>query len=152
MAGEIANSQMTDTLSVIGLTGYYPAPVGTTIGGIEFECETIKTSIGAPDPDNPLPVIIIDAEKSLGKYNQVPGTPIPPYPGPPTPPVIDRPALLPVQNTTVFFEGKLVPVAGDEMTTAPPTTPLTRPIIENGLTSPTLYPTIKIGTQTITPT
>ena len=148
MAGEIVNPAMIDTLSVIGPTGYYPL----SIGGVTYECETIKTSIGAPDPEVPLPVLIMDQEKSLGKYAPVPGSPIPPYPGPPAPPLIQRGALIPTQNRTVFFEGKLVAVAGDHMSAEPTTTPPTRPIIENGLTSPTIYPTIKIGTQTITPT
>jgi len=143
MSGEIVNPAMIDTLSVIGPTGYYPLP----IGGVIYECETIKTSIGAPDPEVPLPVLIMDPEKSPGTHPPVPGSPIAPYPGPPAPPLIDRPALLPVQNLTVFFEGKLVAVAGDHMTAVPTTVPPTRPIIENGLTSPTIYPTIKIGTQ-----
>jgi hypothetical protein len=143
MSGEIVNPAMIDTLSVIGPTGYYPLQ----IGGVIYECKTIKTSLGAPDPEVPLPVIIMDPEKSPGTHLPVPGTPIPPYPGPPAPLLIDRPALLPVQNKSVLFEGKLVAVAGDHMTTAPTTTPPTRPIIQNELTSPTIYPTIKIGTQ-----
>jgi len=143
MSGEIVNPAMIDTLSVIGPTGYYPLP----IGGVIYTCDTIKTSLGAPDPEVPLPVIIMDPDESPGTHPFVPGTPIPPYPGPPAPLIIERPALLPVQNKSVFFEGKLVAVAGDHMTTAPTTTPQTRPIIENGLTSPTIYPTIKIGTQ-----
>lgn len=143
MSGEIVNPAMIDTLSVIGPTGYFPLP----IGGVIYTCNTIKSSLGAPDPEVPLPVLIMDPEKSPGTHPPVPGTPIPPYPGPPAPPLIDRPALLPVQNLTVFFEGKLVAVAGDHMTAVPTTTPPTRPIIQNELTSPTIYPTIKIGTQ-----
>lgn len=143
MSGEIVNPAMIDTLSVIGPTGYYPLP----IGGVIYTCDTIKTSLGAPDPEVPLPVIIMDPDESPGTHPFVPGTPIPPYPGPPAPLIIERPALLPVQNKSVFFEGKLVAVAGDHMTTAPTTTPPTRPIIQNQLTSPTIYPTIKIGTQ-----
>lgn len=143
MSGEIVNPAMIDTLSVIGPTGYYPLP----IGGVIYTCDTIKTSLGAPDPEVPLPVIIMDPDESPGTHPFVPGTPIPPYPGPPAPLIIERPALLPVQNKSVFFEGKLVAVAGDHMTAVPATVPPTRPIIQNQLTSPTIYPTIKIGTQ-----
>ena len=94
MSGEIVNPAMIDTLSVIGPTGYYPLP----IGGVIYECNTIKTSIGAPDPEVPLPVLIMDPEKSPGTHPPVPGTPIPPYPGPPAPPLIDRPALFPCRT------------------------------------------------------
>ena len=62
MSGEIVNPAMIDTLSVIGPTGYYPLP----IGGVIYECETIKTSLGAPDPEVPLPVLIMDADLYLG--------------------------------------------------------------------------------------
>ena len=86
-------------------------------------------------------------------YAPVPGT-NPVFPFIPTPATVDRPASVPVVNTRVFFGDGLgghrrVVVAGDELTTAPPTIPPTRRIDSNPLTVGTLYPTILIGTRTV---
>ena len=80
----------------------------------------------------------------------VPGTPVPgvpllPPPSLPNPTVLARPSVVGVVNSVergVYFEGKLVPVIGDGLK-APGATPDPRT-----LTTPTLYPTIFIGTRT----
>ncbi len=80
----------------------------------------------------------------------VPGTPVTgvpllPPPSLPNPTVLARPSVVGVVNSVergVYFEGKLVPVIGDGLK-APGATPDPRT-----LTTPTLYPTIFIGTRT----
>ena len=75
----------------------------------------------------------------------VPGVPLLPPPSLPNPAVLNRPSVTPVVNSVergVYFEGKLVPVIGDGITGAG-ALPSPRP-----LTTPTLYPTIIIGTRT----
>ena len=79
----------------------------------------------------------------------VPATPVPGVPlnlpNPPNPAVLNRPSVAPVVNSVergVYFEGKLVPVIGDGLN-APGAVPNPRT-----LTTPTLYPTIFIGTRT----
>lgn len=159
MAGEIVNPGMLDSPSVIGATTYPPLAIGgvlkvldkpTPEGGIYTTNGIGKTlPDGSPNP-NILPIMIMDTEKSAGTYPPVPG--VAPPPTPPTPATITRTGISPVMNppqTGVYFRGNLVSVAGDGMIAAPPTTPPIRTIIENVLTSPTLYPTIIIGTKTI---
>ena len=75
----------------------------------------------------------------------VPAVPLLPPPSLPEPAVLNRPSVTPVVNSVergVYFEGKLVPVIGDGLK-APGATPDPRT-----LTTPTLYPTIFIGTRT----
>lgn len=147
--GKIVNPGMDDTVSVIGTTIFPPQ----VIGGITKALETIKTSVPNPaagaegEPDTlQVEIEIMDVEESAGTHPSVPGSnPVPP--NIPTPPSIQRPTITPVQNTRVFFEGNLVTVAGDGMSTAPTTVPPIRPIKD--LTSPTLYPTIIIGTNPV---
>jgi len=159
MAGEIVNPGMLDSPSVIGATTYPPLAIGgvlksldepTPEGGIYTTNGGGKTnSDGSPNP-NILPIMIMDIEKSAGTYPPVPGVAPPPII--PTPATINRTELVSVVNvplTGVYFRGNLVTVAGDGLLAAPPTIPPIRPIIENVLTSPTLYPTIIIGTRTI---
>ena len=137
ITGEIANIGMSDTKSVNPDGAIYP-PI--PIGGIEEELQTIKTSVAG----KPVRMVIIDQEKSIGTHPPVT------YSNPPVgTPILSRPSITPVQNTSVFMEGQLVTVTGDGMA-GPPAVPNPRPI--TGLTSPTLYPTIRIGTNPPTPT
>ena len=139
VTGEIANIGMSDTQSVNPDGAIYPP---LPIGGIEEELKTIKTSVAGQE--KPVAMIIIDQEKSIGTHPPVT------YSNPPIgTPILSRPSITPVQNTSVFMEGQLVTVTGDGMA-GPPAVPNPRPII--GLTSPTLYPTIRIGTNPPTPT
>ena len=139
VTGEIANIGMVDTVS-IGPNGEVYPPLA--IGGIPEPLATVKTTVAGSDA--PVPVIIVDQKKSIGTHPPVP------YSNPPIGnPVLPRPSITPVQNTSVYMEGKLVTVTGDGMA-GPPAVPDPRPI--TGLTSPTLYPTIRIGTNPPTPT
>jgi hypothetical protein len=148
-AGNIVNPLMADTLSVIGTTIFPPL----SIGGVQKELETIKTSVPNPSageegqPDTlQVKIAIMDVEESAGTHPDVPGSnPVPPFI--PTPPSIQRPTITPVQNTRVFFEGNLVTVVGDGMSTAPTTVPPIRPITD--LTAPSEYPKIIIGTNPV---
>ena len=139
LTGEIANIGMVDTLSK-GPGGEVYPPLA--IGGIPKPLATIKTTVAGSDV--PKELIVIDQAKSVGTHPPVPNTAsilqIP---------VLIRPNITPVQNTSVFMEGKLVTVTGDGMA-GPPAVPNPRPI--TGLTSPTLYPTIRIGTNPPKPT
>ena len=80
-----------------------------------------------------------------GQATPVPGVPIQPL-VPPVPQILPRtPPLVPIVNIAargVYFEDKLVPVIGDGITD-----PLAAPS-PRILTTPTLYPTIFIGTRT----
>ena len=139
VTGEIANIGMVDTVS-IGPNGEVYPPLA--IGGIPEPLATVKTTVAGSDA--PVPVIIVNQATSVGAHPPVP------YSNPPFGnPVLPRPSITPVQNTSVFMEGKLVTVTGDGMA-GPPAVPNPRPI--TGLTSPTLYPTIRIGTNPPTPT
>ena len=139
ITGEIANIGMVDTLSN-GPGGEVYPPL--FIGGIPKPLATIKTTVAGFDL--PQELIIIDQAKSVGTHPPVPnsasllGVP-----------VLIRPNIAPVQNTSVFMEGELVTVTGDGMSGLP-ASPNPRPI--TGLTSETLYPTIRIGTNPPTPT
>ena len=150
-SGKIVNPLMLDTVSVIGTTIFPAQP----IGGILKELETIRTNVPNPNAGaegEPATIAekikIMDVQKSAGIHPIVPGSnPVPP--NIPTPPSIQRPTITPVQNTRVFFEGNLVTVGGDGMTTAPPTVPPIRPIVEGLSTVPSIYATIIIGTQPV---
>tara|TARA_A100001234_G_scaffold203345_1_gene197419 strand:+ start:86 stop:589 length:504 start_codon:yes stop_codon:yes gene_type:complete len=164
--GEIANPAMLDQPAgdvwKIGTTLFPPTPIGSAplilggnpakagAGGINHTFGQGKTlADGTPNP-NAAPMQIID---ETVPYAPVPGT-NPVFPFIPTPATVDRPASVPVVNTRVFFGDGLgghrrVVVAGDELTTAPPTIPPTRRIDSNPLTVGTLYPTILIGTRTV---
>ena len=164
--GEIANQYMlvqpAGDVWKIGSTTYPPTPIGSAplvlggnpakagAGGINHTFGQGKTlADGTPNP-NAAPMQIID---ETVPYAPVPGT-NPVFPFIPTPATVDRPASVPVVNTRVFFGDGLgghrrVVVAGDELTTAPPTIPPTRRIDSNPLTVGTLYPTILIGTRTV---
>ena len=139
ITGEIANIGMFDTQSVNPDGAIYP-PLG--IGGVTKSLATIKTTVEGSD--RPEELIIIDQAKSAGTHPTVL------HSNPPIgTPILQRPSITPVQNTSVYMEGKLVTVTGDGMSGAP-AVPNPRPI--TGLTSPTLYPTIRIGTNPPTPT
>lgn len=139
VTGEIANIGMSDTQSVNPDGAIYPP---LPIGGIPEPLATVKTTVAGSDV--PKELIIIDQAKSVGTHPPVP------YSNPPIgTPILQRPSITPVQNTSVFMEGKLVTVTGDGMA-GPPAVPNPRPI--TGLTSPTLYPTIRIGTNPPKPT
>ena len=146
-SGMIANPGMVDTVSVIGTTIFSPL----AIGGVLKELETIKTSIPNPSAGTEgqsdtlqVKMKVMDVAQSAGTHPDVPGSnPAPPFI--PTPPSISRPTITAVQNTRVFFEGNLVTVVSDGMTTVPTTVPPIRLITD--LTSPTEYPTIIIGTN-----
>lgn len=148
-SGKIVNPLMDDTVSVIGTTIFPPL----VIQGVQKELETIKTSVPNPSageegqPDTlQVNMKIMDVAESSGSHPDVPGTnPVPP--NIPTPPSIKRPTITAVQNTRVFFEGNLVTVAGDGMSSLPTTVPPIRPIKD--LTAPSEYPTIIIGTNPI---
>ena len=164
--GEIANPAMLDQpagdVCKIGTTLFPPTPIGSSplilggnpakagAGGINHTFGQGKTlADGTPNP-NAAPMQIID---ETVPYAPVPGT-NPVFPFIPTPATVDRPASVPVVNTRVFFGDGLgghrrVVVAGDELTTAPPTIPPTRRIDSDPLTVGTLYPTILIGTRTV---
>ena len=134
ITGEIANIGMLDTGSVNPDGAIYPPMI---IGGIPKALVTIKSTI--PGTDAPVPMIIIDQVASIGTHLPVP------YSNPPVgTPLLVRPSIVQVQNTSVFMEGNLVPVTGDGMA-GTPAIPNPRTVI--GLTSPTLYPTIRIGTN-----
>jgi hypothetical protein len=149
--GNIANPAMVDTVSVIGTTIFSPAP----IGGVLKPVEKILTSSGTNAAVNPdtgeaiaEPIQIMDVAQSGGTHPSVPGSnPVPPFI--PTPAAIQRPTIVAVRNTRVFFGGDLVTIAGDGLSTAPPTTPPIRSIVSNPLTGPSLYPNIIIGTNPI---
>ena len=139
VTGEIANIGMVDTLST-GPGGEVYPPLA--IGGIPEPLASVKTSVAGSDV--PKELIIIDQAKSVGTHPPVPNSAS--ITGQP---LLIRPSITPVQNTSVFMEGKLVTVTGDGMAGLP-ASPNPRPI--TGLTSPTLYPTIRIGTNPPTPT
>jgi hypothetical protein len=129
--GNIATPVTLDTLSTFGTTVFPPL----AIGGKQKTMETIKTGEDF--------FKIMDPTESAGTHPPVPGSnPVPPYI--PTPTQIQRPSIVAVQNTSVYFEGNLVTVSGDGMDSDPPTVPTPRP-----LTEPTIYPTILIGTRTV---
>lgn len=135
--GTIVNPSMLDTISTspVQPTTTYP-PQG--IGGITKTLQTILSG-----GDTPQPIEVMDVEESMGTHPLVLGV----DPAlPPNYPSIDRPSIVAVQNTTVFFEGELVTCAGDAMLSAPITIGAPRPIIDP-LTIQTNYPTIRIGTN-----
>ena len=128
--GCIADSTTVDTASA-NATAVYPVQ---SHGGRNITCNTIYSD-GAR-----LKHIDVNADPT-----DVAGTPIQPL-VPPVPQLLPRtPPLVPIVNTAargVYFEDKLVPVIGDGITgigAAPDPRPLT---------TPTLYPTIFIGTRT----
>ena len=128
--GCMADTSTVDTPSA-NPTANYPL---LSHGGGNVICTTIF-AFGAPltHMDPTVPAI------------PVPGVPILPPPSLPNPAVLGRASVAPIVNSVergVYFEGKLVPVIGDGLR-APGATPDPRP-----LTTPTLYPTIFIGTRT----
>ena len=130
--GNIATPVTLDTLSTFGTTVFPPL----AIGGKTKKMKTIRTG-------KEIPIEIMDPTESATLHPPVPGSnPAPPYI--PIPTQIERPSIVPVQNTSVFFEGNLVTVSGDGMGSVPPTVATPRP-----LTEPTIYPTILIGTRTV---
>ena len=130
IVGCIADSTTVDTASA-NATAAYPIQ---SHGGRNITCNTIYSD-GAR-----LKHIDVDADPT-----DVAGTPIHPV-VPPVPQILPRtPPLVPIVNIAargVYFEDKLVPVIGDGIT-APLAAPSPRI-----LTTPTLYPTIFIGTRT----
>ena len=161
--GDIANPAMLDNpdgpVWSIGITTYPPTPIGSSLLVLEGDAEgnrAIMTTNGqgktlADGSSNPniLPIMIID--------ETVPYAPVPGVGGPlgiPTPSQIERETSLATVNSRVFFgdgQGgyRRVVVAGDELPSAPPTIPPLRRIHSDPLTSPTLYPTIVIGSRTV---
>ena len=127
--GCIADSTTVDTVST-NPTATYPVQ---SFGGRNITCNTIYSD-GARlkhldrthDPTDVYGVII------------QPLVPVVPQPLPRTPPVV---GIVNTEARGVYFEGKLVPVIGDGITGAG-ASPSPRP-----LTTPTLYPTIHIGTK-----
>ena len=129
IVGCIADSTTVDTASA-NATAVYPIQ---SHGGRNITCNTIYSD-GAR-----LKHIDVDADPT-----DVAGTPIQPL-VPPVPQLLPRtPPLVPIVKIAargVYFEGILVPVIGDAITGAG-AVPEKRP-----LTTPTLYPTIHIGTK-----
>ena len=137
--GNIANPAMLDTLSSIPTTIYPPLP----IGGVLMSIPTVLTNEGK---ENEEAIQIMDVQESKGSHPQVAGV-NPVFPFIPVPSTIDRNiGIVPVKNLSVYFEGKLVTIAGDGLATAPPTIPPIRPIV---LSSPSQYATIIIGTNPV---
>ena len=128
--GCIADSTTVDTVST-NATATYPIQ---SHGGRNITCLTIYSNGARLKHIDP----IVDP-------TDVAGTPIQPL-VPPVPQLLPRtPPIVGIVNTEargVYFEGKLVPVIGDGITGAG-ASPSPRP-----LTTPTLYPTIHIGTRT----
>jgi len=128
--GCIADSTTVDTVSA-NPTATYPIQ---SHGGDNITCNTIYS--------NEAKIQHIDITSDPTDVTGVPINPlVPPVPQPlpRTPPVVG------IVNTAargVYFEGILVPVIGDGITGAG-AVPAVRP-----LTTPTLYPTIHIGTRT----
>ena len=128
--GCIADSTTVDTVST-NATATYPIQ---SHGGRNITCLTIYSNGARLKHIDP----IVDP-------TDVAGTPIQPL-VPPVPQLLPRtPPIVGIVNTEargVYFEDVLVPVIGDGIT-APLASPDPRP-----LTTPTLYPTIFIGTRT----
>lgn len=128
--GCIADSTTVDTAS-INVTANYPIQ---SYGGKNITCGTIYSG-GARlkhlDRTH-------DPTDVFGNIQQ-PLVPVVPQPLPRTPPLV---AIVNTDARGVYFEGNLVPVIGDGIT-SPGALPDPRL-----LTTPTLYPTIFIGTRT----
>ena len=128
--GCIADTTTVDTVSM-NPTATYPIQ---SHGGDNITCNTIYSD-GAKikhldrttDPTDVTGII------------QQPLVPVVPDPLPRTPPIV---GIVNTEARGVYFEGKLVPVIGDGITG---TGALPSPRL---LTTPTLYPTIHIGTRT----
>ena len=133
MANEIGNmvdSSTQDTAS-LNPTATYPLQA---VGSSDKTYNTIYSGgskITGLDPTS-------DPSDVTG-IQQQPLVPVVPQPLPRTPPLV---AIVNTEARGVYFEGKLVPVIGDGITGAG-ASPSPRP-----LTTPTLYPTIHIGTRT----
>ena len=128
--GCIVDSTVVDTNSA-NPTATYTAMAH---GGIDITCNTIYS--------NQAKIKHLDRTSDPTDVSGVPIQPlIPPVPQPlpRTPPVV---GIINTEARGVYFEGKLVPVIGDGITGAgaAPSPRL--------LTTPTLYPTIHIGTRT----
>ena len=128
--GCIADSTTVDTASA-NATAAYPIQ---SHGGRNITCNTIYSDGARLKHIDP-----------TADPTDVAGSPIQPL-VPPVPQLLPRtPPLVGIVNTAargVYFEDVLVPVIGDGIT-APLAAPDPRP-----LTTPTLYPTIFIGTRT----
>ena len=128
--GCIADSTTVDTVSA-NPSATYPIQ---SHGGKNMTCSSIYS--------NGAKITHLDP---ITDPTDVTGVPIQPL-VPPVPQILPRtPPLVPIVNTEargVYFEGKLVPVIGDGITGVG-ASPSPRP-----LTTPTLYPTIFIGTRT----
>ena len=128
--GCIADSTTVDTVST-NATATYPIQ---SHGGRNITCLTIYSNGARLKHIDP-----------IADPTDVAGTPIQPL-VPAVPQLLPRtPPLVGIVNTAargVYFEDVLVPVIGDGIT-APLAAPDPRP-----LTTPTLYPTIFIGTRT----
>ena len=133
-------------------------PVPSIIGGIasaasiELQTRSNPTATypplaigGAPLPTTVLsggaPVLVVNP---AGPFAPLPGTPTNPF-VPPSPFTLPRTRIEPRQNTSVYFNGILVPVHND-MIVADGAAPA-----QLRLTGAVNYPTIIIGTQTYTP-
>ena len=128
--GCIADSTTVDTASA-NPTATYPIQ---SHGGSNITCNTIYS--------NQAKIKHLDRTTDPTDVTGVPIQPlVPPVPQPlpRTPPVV---GIVNTEARGVYFEGVLVPVIGDGITGAG-ATPDPRP-----LTTPTLYPTIHIGTRT----
>jgi len=128
--GCIADSTTVDTVSV-NPTATYPIQ---SHGGDNITCNTIYSAEAK-----------IKHLDRTSDPTDVTGSPIPPNPTPIPQPLPRTPPVVGIVNTEargVYFEGILVPVIGDGITGAgaAPSPRL--------LTTPTLYPTIHIGTRT----
>ena len=130
IVGCIADSTTVDTASTNGTAAY---PIQSHGGG-NTTCNTIY--------NNDAKIQHVDIASDPTDVTGVPVNPlVPPVPQP----LPRTPPIVPIVNTAargVYFEDKLVPVIGDAITGvgALPEKRL--------LTTPTLYPTIFIGTRT----
>ena len=128
--GCIADTTTVDTASTNGTAAY---PIQSHGGG-NTTCVTIYSNNA-----------LIKHVDIASKPTDVTGVPINPLVPPVPQPLPRTPPIVGIANTAargVYFEGKLVPVIGDGITGAgaAPSPRL--------LTTPTLYPTIHIGTRT----
>ena len=131
--GNIASSAAIDTASANATATY----IAQAHGGPSKTYQTVYTG-------RMTSMMQIQSVDPIGTPTPVSGVPIQPLvppvpqPLPRTPPVV---GIVNIEARGVYFEGKLVPVIGDGITGAG-AVPEKRP-----LTTPTLYPTIHIGTK-----
>ena len=132
--GNIASSAAVDTASANATATY----VAQAHGGPSKTYQTVYTG-------RMTSMMQIQSVDPTGTPTPVSGVPIQPLVPPVPQPLPRTPPVVGIVNTEargVYFEGILVPVIGDGITGAG-ASPSPRP-----LTTPTLYPTIHIGTRT----